>query len=134
MLRIYPSEKTTIIYLSNFQDLNTSMFEKNLTALVFTEKFAIPLLRKEITFSEDVLNEYAGVYGEEASMQLKIKVEHKALVVYAPGGDKIELTAEAKDKFFMKGTDIDVNFNRDNGAIISIFVNIGGGQQLKKIE
>jgi CubicO group peptidase (beta-lactamase class C family) len=132
MLMMFPEDSTTIIFLSNLQDLNTNAFVNNLVSLVFNQPYEMPVVRKEIALPDDVLKEYTGTYGEDASTQLKFNVENNKLVVLAPGGDKIALTAEAKDKFFMKGDDIDVRFNRDNKNISSVFVSMGN-QTIKYI-
>lgn len=132
MLMIYPEDNTTIIFLSNLQDLNTEPFVHNLAAIAFNQNFEMPVERKEITLNEAALREYTGTFGEDLNNQVKFNIENNKLIVLAPGGDKIALSAEDKDKFFMKGADIDVRFNRDNNIIISVFISMGN-QTLKKV-
>ena len=65
---------------------------------------------------------------------MNVFIENGKLKVIAPGGDKVELTAEGPDRFFLKGPEIEINFLRENGAVVSMFVNMQGGQSFKKIK
>lgn len=133
MLMIFPAEKITIIYLANFQDLNVDAFEKNLAALVLNEPYDMPVEKKTITLPLQILKEYVGTFGEDAHVQLQFIIEDNQLVVIAPGGDKITLAATAKDRFFMKGPDIEVNFNRTDNLVNTVSISMGN-QTLKKIK
>ena len=133
MLMIFPEEKTTVIFLSNFQDMNTNDFVKNITAIAFDEPFEMPVVKKKIDLPVDVLQQYVGTYGEDAASQLKFVIENNNLVVLAPGGDKVALAAESKDNFYIDGPGIVIKFNRENDKVTSVFVSMGN-QTLKKID
>lgn len=87
----------------------------------------------EIVIAEDSLKSYVGVYEQGPNMQMTVFIENGKLKVIAPGGDKVELTAEAADNFFLKGPEIEIKFLRENGAVVSMFVNMQGGQTFKKV-
>jgi hypothetical protein len=133
MLMIFPEENTTVIFLSNFQDMNTRDFVKNIISIAFNEPFEMPTVKKSIDLPEDVLQQYVGTYGQSAQDQLKFFIENKKLVVLAPGGDKVNLIAESKDNFYLEGPGIIIRFNRENGKVVSVFVSMGN-QTLKKAQ
>jgi CubicO group peptidase (beta-lactamase class C family) len=131
---MFPKDSVTIIFLSNYQDLNGKQLEQDLIALVFGKPYELPKQKKEITIAEDSLRRYVGIYEQAPGMQMNVLIEDRKLKVIAPGGDKVELTAEAPDKFFLKGPEIEIKFLRENGTIVSMFVNMQGGQTFKKIK
>ena len=131
---MFPKDSITIIFLSNYQDLDGRQLEKDLTALVFGKPYELPKQKKEIVLTEDSLRSYVGIYEQAPNMQMNVLIEDGKLKVIAPGGDKVELTAEAPDKFFLKGPEIEIKFLRENGVVISMFVNMQGGQTFKKIK
>lgn len=131
---MFPKDSATIIFLSNYQDLNGKQLEKDLIALVFGKAYELPKQKKEIIISEDSLKSYVGVYEQVPNMQMNVFIENGKLKVIAPGGDKVELTAEGPDRFFLKGPEIEIKFLRENGAVVSMFVNMQGGQSFKKIK
>ncbi len=132
MLMMFPQDSTTIIFLSNFQDMNTNEFINNLVAVTFDEPYQLPVEKDEVDLPLEILKEYVGTYGEDASGQLKVYIENNKLMVLAPGGDTVPLSAVSKDNFYIKGPDIVVKFNRTNDSIVSVFVSMGN-QTLKKI-
>jgi CubicO group peptidase (beta-lactamase class C family) len=128
----FPKDSITIIYLSNYQDVDGRKLEKNLTALVYNEPYEMPVQKKEITLSKEVLEEYTGIYELQENVQIKVELQDTVLVATAPGGDKVELTPEAKDKFFLKGPEISVQFRRDNDKITAMYIDMQGGQLFKR--
>lgn len=129
-----PKDSITIIFLSNYQDLDGKQLEKDLIALVLDKPYELPKKKKEIALAEDSLAIYVGVYEQAANMRMTVLIENGKLKVIAPGGDKVELTAEAPDKFFLKGPEIEIKFLRENGTVVSMFVNMQGGQTFRKIK
>jgi CubicO group peptidase (beta-lactamase class C family) len=130
---MFPKDSVTIIFLSNYQDLKGRQLEKDLVSLVFGLPYELPKQKKEIIIPEDSLKTYTGVYEQAPGIQMNVFIEDGKLKVIAPGGDKVELTAEAPDKFYLKGPDIEITFLKENGNIVSMFVNMQGGQSFKKI-
>ena len=61
---MFPKDSATIIFLSNYQDLNGKQLEKDLIALVFDKAYELPKQKKEIIISEDSLKSYVGVYSK----------------------------------------------------------------------
>jgi CubicO group peptidase (beta-lactamase class C family) len=131
---MFPKDSVTIIFLSNYQDLNGTQLQNDLIALVFGKTYALPKQKKEIIISEDSLKTYVGVYEQSPGVQMNVLIEDGKLKVIAPGGDKVALTAEGFDKFFLKGPEIEIMFRRENGMVVSMFVNMQGGQSFKKIK
>ncbi len=128
----FPKDSILITYLSNYQDLDGRKLEETLTALVYNEPYSLPKQRKEITLPVETLQEYVGVYEINEQVQIKVILEGTALMAIAPGGDKVELTAESKDHFFLKGPEIVVEFRRNEGKIESMFIDMQGGQLFRR--
>lgn len=131
---MFPKDSITIIFLSNYQDLNGRQLEEDLTALVFGWPYELPKQKKEMVIAKDSLTDYVGIYEQAPGVQMNVFIEEEKLKVIAPGGDKVELTAEAADKFYLKGPEIEIRFTRENGVVVSMFVNMQGGQTFKKIK
>lgn len=128
----FPKDSITIIYLSNYQDLDGRKLESNLASIVFNEPYELPTRKKEITLSKEVLEEYTGVYEMREGVQITVALQGNALMATAPGGDIVELTPEAKDHFFLKGPEINVWFRRENNSIVSMFIDMQGGQLFRR--
>ncbi|WP_423149354.1 serine hydrolase [Rubrolithibacter danxiaensis] len=129
----FPKEDITIIYLSNFRDLDGKQLEDNLTALVFNQPYKIPVQKKEISLSKEILERYAGTYQLNENVKMVVTVENGKLWVLAPGGDKVELTAEAINKFYLKGPETEIKFMEEDGKIKSMFIDMQGGQKFTKL-
>lgn len=128
----FPKDSITIIYLSNYQDLDGRKLEKNLTALAYNEHYELPVQKKEITLSKKELEEYTGVYELQENVQIKVELQDTVLIATAPGGDKVELTPEATDQFFLKGPEISVQFRREDNRITAMYIDMQGGQLFKR--
>lgn len=128
----FPQDSLLITFLSNYQDLDGRKLEENLTAIVYNLPYQLPVQRKEIKLPVDQLQEYVGVYEINEQVQIQVILEGTSLMAIAPGGDKIELTPESKDHFFLKGPEIVVEFRRNEGKIESMFVDMQGGQLFRR--
>lgn len=100
----FPKDSITIIYLSNYQDVDGRKLERDITSIAFNEPYDLPVQKKEITLSNEALQEYVGVYEMKENVQIKVELQGNSLKATAPGGDVVELTAESKDKFFFEGS------------------------------
>lgn len=134
MMLMFPQDSVTVIYLSNLQDMNTEAFEKNLIALALGEPYEMPVAKQEIILSETQMKDYIGNYGKDAQNRMSVAIEGSKLIITAPGGDKLPLSATEKDKFLLKGPDIEVTFKRTGITIVSMFVKMGGGMLFEKVE
>ncbi len=128
----FPEDRILITFLSNYQDTDGRKLEENLTAVAYNEPYDLPVQKKAVKLSLELLQEYTGVYALNANTQITVQLEGTALMAIAPGGDKVELVAESKDHFFLKGPEMTVEFRRAGEKIESMFIDMQGGQLFKR--
>jgi CubicO group peptidase (beta-lactamase class C family) len=130
----FPEEDATIIILSNYQDVDGRQISKDLAAITFGEAYNLPVVKKEVTLSDDVLNRYVGEYKLANGFSIAVSTESNKLFALAQGDqEKVELTPESENKFFLKGPETAIEFITENGTVKYMFVNIQGGQKLTKV-
>lgn len=131
----FPEQDVTIIILSNYQDLDGRQISKDLAAVTFGEGYSLPVVKKEISLPDDVLNRYVGEYKLANGFSIAVSTDSNKLYALAPGDpEKIELTPESETKFFLKGPEIAIEFINEEGEVKYMFVNIQGGQKLTKVK
>ncbi|MBK0380631.1 serine hydrolase [Mucilaginibacter segetis] len=128
----YPKEDITIIFLCNLLPPVDMHIERALIAIVFNEPYSLETDKKEIKLSTDELAQYTGTF-ETDGQKMVVSVKDGKLYVLAPGGDTAELAAQAKDKFFVVGPQVSVEFLRKDGKIDAISVDMHGGITFKKV-
>lgn len=133
-LMYYPVEDITIVFLSNYGGTNGQQVVEDLRAVTFGEPYSLPQQKQEIALSEAILNRYVGTYQLNEHFSITVSVEKDKLYALAPGdAEKTELTAEAENKFFIKGPEIEVEFILENEQVKYMFINMHGGQKLTKV-
>ena len=93
--------------------------------------------RKEIKVPVKVLQAYVGEYELSPERILTITLEEGSLHGQPTGQEKRQLYAESPTKFFLKGPDIQVTFQKDaKGKVTGLLMDQGGRPQreLKKIK
>jgi CubicO group peptidase (beta-lactamase class C family) len=86
---------------------------------------SLPLIaivhRKEIALPADVLAQYVGEYRLLPQLSLTVTLEGNALQAQPTGQPKFPLFAEARDRFFLKVVDAQIEFRRDStGAVTGL--------------
>jgi serine-type D-Ala-D-Ala carboxypeptidase/endopeptidase len=101
----------------------------------------IPLrtIRKAIALAADVLQQYVGTYQLAPTFSIEITREGDRLFGKATGQDRFPLFAEAKDKFFLRGIDAQLTFQRSEaGEVTGLVLHQNGrdmpGKQLRRGE
>jgi CubicO group peptidase (beta-lactamase class C family) len=131
---IFPKEEVTIILLSNYQDTDGRRLNQDLAAVAMGKDFQIPVQKKEITLSSDVLNRYTGTYKLQNGFTITVTSEGSQLFAQAQGDPmKVELSAEGENKFYLKGPETAIEFLSENGQVKYMFVDMQGGQKLTKV-
>ena len=131
----FPEQDVTIIMLSNYQDLDGRQISKDLAAVTFGEAYVLPVVKKEVKLSDNVLNRYVGEYKLPNGFSIAVTTENNKLFALAQGDhEKIELTPESETKFFLKGPETAIEFINEEGTVKYMFVDIQGGQKLSKVK
>jgi CubicO group peptidase (beta-lactamase class C family) len=129
----YPKENVSIIFLSNYQDLDGRKLADDLTAVVFNEPYTLPKQKKEIALSKQVLDRYTGDYQLGNGFTITVSVDGNKLYAIAQGDPaKMELTPETDKKFFLKGPETAIEFIEESGAVKYMFVDMQGGKKFTK--
>ena len=131
----FPKENATIVLLCNYQDVDARQLSQDLVAIVFGEKYSLPVVKKEVKLTESELQRYVGEYKLESGFTITVSTKGDKLFALAQGdNDAIELTPEGNNKFFLKGPETAIEFIEEGGVIKNMFVNIQGGQKFTKVK
>lgn len=131
----FPVEDITIIMLTNYQDADGNRLSKDLTSVVFGDPYKIPVQKKEIVLSAEVLNRYAGEYQLSNGFGIEVSVEGNKIFALAKGDEyKMELTAESEKKFYLKGPETEIEFIEEDSKVKYMFVDMQGGQKFTKVK
>jgi CubicO group peptidase (beta-lactamase class C family) len=125
----YPSDRVTVIVLSNNGRGSSGKISRVLSAIVFGAPYEIPKERRAITLASSVLDKYAGQYQVQLpAVSYTISIENGKLMVLESGYPKAEMFAESETKFFLKNEDIQFTFVKDpSGAVTGLIVEQGDG-------
>ncbi|WP_454803382.1 serine hydrolase [Mucilaginibacter phyllosphaerae] len=90
---------------------------------------------KEVAVDSAVLNTYVGKYEMRPGFNLMITREGNRLYGQATGQGKLDLFAEAQNKFFLKTVPVEIEFiKNEKGEVITCRIYQGGVNDAKKIE
>jgi CubicO group peptidase (beta-lactamase class C family) len=125
-LTFYPADRTTVVVLGNVSGPAPAQIAAQIGAVLYGGPVALPASRTEVQLSPEVLAEYAGTYPLAPDFTLTIAARDGALISRATGQPEIPLYAEAKDKFFARALDAQVEFVRsDDGRVDALILRQG---------
>jgi hypothetical protein len=82
---------------------------------------------QEITVPENVLKQYVGVYQLAPKFNIMISLENGQLMTQASGQGKAPIYASSETKYFLKVTDAQIDFVKDDkGKVTSLTLHQGG--------
>ena len=98
--------------------------------------YVLPVKRTEIKLDPEALKEYVGKYEIDRSTSITVSAEDNRMYLQVTGQNRIEIFAEARDKFFLKTADVLITFQRsDDGKITQLTIHQGSRETpAKKIE
>ncbi len=132
----YPEERATVIVLSNVEQANAGRIARDLAAILFGAPYELPRERTAIELPPEALERYTGRYVAQGALSMEITREGNRLFVQAAGQPKLELFAEAEDRFFLRVVDAQIVFQRDAAGRVTGLELVQGGTrlQLRRIE
>lgn len=132
----YPQEKLTVIVLSNFSNTPSPAIARDLAAIVFGEKYQVPIERKEIKVDPKIYDAYVGEYERQPGRNFRVFIENGRLFLAYLGRPTIELFSESETKFFVKVIDIQFSFVRDDKGQITHLILHQNGEDIpvKKVK
>lgn len=125
----FPSERVTVIVLSNNGRGSSGKISNVLSAIVFGAPYEIPRERKAVHVASSVLDRYVGEYRIQLPLtNFTIANEHGKLMALRDAEPKVEMFAESETNFFLKTADVQFTFVRDtNGTVTGLIVHQGDG-------
>lgn len=113
------SEQLTIIILSNYRHPVSDEMINGIHSIINEEPYQLPLLRKPIKVSADVIQSYAGEYLMNENMSIKVIVENNSL--YAMMGNKIPLVPQSEKQFYTEAMDASMRFlKNEQGEVYAV--------------
>ncbi|MEJ8804355.1 serine hydrolase [Pontibacter sp. H249] len=124
----FPDQDLTITIFSNYESQQVNgPISKDIQAIVFGQKYEVPVVRTIVAMSAAQLARYTGEYQVAPKMSFTISATGKQLYVEAPGQPKFEIFPEGEDKFFVKVAPALVTFEKDeHGNIARMYMHHGG--------
>ena len=125
----YPSDRVSVIVLSNNERGSSGKLSDVLSAITFGAPYEIPKERKAVSVESSVLDKYAGEYQfQYPPTTFVITNENGKLMQQRNTEPKTEMFAESETKFFLKNEDIQFSFVKDaNGKVTGLIVYQGDG-------
>jgi len=116
--------------------LDVYSYPINLGPYDFCKKVDVemPVTKKEISVSEDIMKNYNGEFELQPGFNLKIFTENGNLFLQATGQDKVQLYPESNTKYFIKEVDAQVEFIPEaDGSVNKLILNQGKKFECKRI-
>jgi serine-type D-Ala-D-Ala carboxypeptidase/endopeptidase len=119
--------RTAVVLLTNSSQDNEDLARH---VLVPTLPLVAVVRRAEVTLPRDVLSEYVGTYRLTPQFALTIALADRGLTLQATGQPVFPLFAEARDRFFLKVVDAQVEFTRDSTGHVTGAVLLQNGGRM----
>lgn len=88
-----------------------------------------PVERTEIELPEEVLSEYVGEYALNPEASVTITLDAGTLYAQPTGQQRLPIFAEAEDRFFLRGVNAQLRFERDASGDVTGMVLMQGGRE-----
>lgn len=119
----------TIIILQNHN--NVSIPAKSIRNILYNKVLAVPVVRKEISLTQEQLIRLVGNYEIDKGVGVKITLDKEQLYTQLTGQDVFPLFAETEFNFFLKVVDAQFKFEKDDKGEISILYILQNGNKIK---
>lgn len=125
----YPSDRVTIIVLSNNEKGSSGKISGVLSSIVFGSPYDMAYERKAIAVDPAILDKYVGEYAfDNPRTTIVITREDGKIYQKRNTEGKVEMFAESDNKFFLKIEDIQLTFVKDtSGGVTGLKVDQGDG-------
>jgi CubicO group peptidase (beta-lactamase class C family) len=125
-----PTLKRGIVVLSN-----SSVSVDDIGFHSFDPLFPLTKMRQIAAVSETTLDEYVGNYELAPNVVFSVTRQAEKLFAELPGQPRIRLYPESESKFFVRGVDAQVTFNRGTDAKVeSLTLHQGGDRVARRIK
>ncbi|MCW8849438.1 MAG: hypothetical protein OQJ81_05605, partial [Melioribacteraceae bacterium] len=87
----------------------------------YTRGLQFVFSRPSLKLSNEILDEYTGIYEMSNKMKITVEKENGDLIVIVPFDGNIKLEAESENKFYIKGQFLKVLFQKDENKNVTGF-------------
>jgi len=125
-----------IIILSNFEQAPVKNISKDVVAIIFGEKYDIPIVRIPKKVDPKIYDAFVGKFMLDLDFIIAITKENERLFTQATGQPKYEIFPESETKFFFKVVDAQITFvKNEKGEVIELILHqFGKDHTARKIE
>ncbi|MGD0356231.1 MAG: serine hydrolase [Terracidiphilus sp.] len=123
----YPDDDAVVIVLGNFETLNTDAVSQDLTAILFGEKYSVPVVRAIVHPAENVMARYVGDY-HLGPLAIKITMRNGKLYMLSTGQPApFGMIATSDTEFYFNDTIPEFQFIvNEKGIVNQILIKMGG--------
>jgi CubicO group peptidase (beta-lactamase class C family) len=115
-----PERKTCIILLNNITSITLEKTGKSVYAALWNKPYSLPKPQKEIQLAEKSLLQYTGIFEVSANYKVEISREAGKLFMSANNGEKVKLSAESENRFFVIDEDMVLEFIHKDDRIVQL--------------
>jgi CubicO group peptidase (beta-lactamase class C family) len=121
-LLIYPDDDVTVIILANLLPVPLAEISRDLSAMVFGEKYATPPVRRAAKIDPAVFADYVGVYQLAPNVKITVSREGDQLAVQATGQQRDIAVPESVTTFYSRISPVRLSFARDGTGKVTRLV------------
>ncbi|MFN8250180.1 MAG: serine hydrolase [Ferruginibacter sp.] len=114
-----PEADVCVIVLSNCNSSQVGSLVMTLMAIIYDKPYQLPVVKKSVQLSADILKQYTGTYEFNPQLSMTITLEHDKLFIQPVNQPKFEIFAENETSFFLR--DFDMQFEFKKNASTGIF-------------
>jgi CubicO group peptidase (beta-lactamase class C family) len=118
----YPDEDVTVILLANLLPVPLADISRDLSAIVFGERPAVPAVRRVARVDAAVYDEYVGDYQLAPNVTITVSKEGDQLAVQATGQPRDIAIPESATTFYSRISPVRLSFVRDAAGKVSRLV------------
>jgi CubicO group peptidase (beta-lactamase class C family) len=125
----FPQDEVAVIVFDNSGSNGLARISMAIAAILFNEKYEIPVAKKEIDVEASILKQYVGEYQLAPNFVITISLAENGLKLQATGQSAFDLYAEKENVFFLKVVEAKVEFVKDTNGNVTELILYQNGQQ-----
>jgi CubicO group peptidase (beta-lactamase class C family) len=122
----YPDDGVCVAVLCNVLPASPGKVAGDLAGIVFGESVPLPKIRVVAKVDPKMYDEYLGKYEISPTFALTVTRDGDRLMTQATGQGKVEVFPESATDFFLKVTDAQITFVKENGKVTHIVLHQNG--------
>jgi CubicO group peptidase (beta-lactamase class C family) len=124
----YPDEGVSVIILANLMPVPLAEISRDLSAIVFGERHAVPAVRRPAAIDPALYDSYAGRYQLAPDVEIAVWREGDRLLVQATGQPRDVAVPESAQTFYSRVSPVRLSFVTDaSGRAVSLVLHAPDG-------